>query len=498
VTRTPSRSVAPARRRAATFLVVLALVGGALPVSAAESARRHPDQAQPPDPYYPDLGNRGYDVQHYDLGLAYDPETTEVDGDTRIRATATERLRRFFLDFVGLEVEAVSVGGKRVRFERRGGELVVRPRRPIAASADFDVRIRYAGVPEPGTFPGFNAPNGWLTDPDGSVVTINEPDGARRWFPANDHPTDKASYTFRVDVPSSLTAIANGELQAREAHGDRTTFVWEAAAPMATYLAQLAIGDAVLEDAPPVDGVVIRHAFGPDVRESAALAAAETPAMLTFLASWFGPYPFSTYGVLAPDGGLRGLAFEAQTFSLFAPDVFRAGRGSSPVLAHELAHQWFGNWVSPASWQETWLNEGFATYAEWLWSDHALGVPIAQNAQAALREARADPDAGAADPGRDGMFSNVVYGRGALTLHALRLTVGDDAFVRILRTYLDRFGGKTASTDAFVDVASGVAGHDLESFFASWLGPGPVPDLPAGTPGSTPPPPPPPPPQGAR
>ena len=149
---------------------------------------------------------------------------------------------------------------------------------------------------------------------------------------------------------------------------------------MATYLTQLVIGDMTIEDAPPVEGVVIRHAFGKHIRGDAEPAAAATPSMLTFLSSWFGPFPFSTYGVLAPDGGMSGLAFEAQTFSVFSPDVFAGPGGGSAVLAHEMAHQWFGDWVSPASWKETWLNEGFATYAEWLWSDRALGRPLQQSA----------------------------------------------------------------------------------------------------------------------
>jgi aminopeptidase N len=183
--------------------------------------------------------------------------------------------------------------------------------------------------------------------------------------------------------------------------------------------------------------------------------------------------------VLVPGGGLAGLAFEAQTFSLFAPDVFGDARRASTVLVHEMAHQWFGDWVSPASWKETWLNEGFATYAEWLWSDAVLGRPLARQVDTAYSLVTDNPSRAAADPGRDAMFSRAVYDRGALTLHALRLTVGDDTFKQILRTYLDRFGGKTASTDDFVRVASEVSGRDLTKFFADWLGPGVPPPLPS-------------------
>ena len=481
---------APARLLALGVLAALVTTG--LPAGAAERQGGRPGSADPPDPYFPTLGNRGYDVEHYDLGLRYDPAQGILRGDTRITAHATAPLRSFHLDFIGMHVASATVDGAAAGVRRHHGELVVRPAAPIAARQAFHVRIRYSGIPEPRTIPGLAAPNGWIRSGD-SALTLNEPDGARTWFPANDHPTDKASFTISVAVPSQLTAVANGTLVSRDADGAYTTWTWNQPAPMATYLTQLAIGNLTVEDAPPADGVAIRNAYSPAVRSAAAPAAAKTGEMLTFLSSWFGRFPFSTYGVLAPDSGLAGLAFEAQTFSLFAPDVFTDPRRASTVLAHEMAHQWFGDWVSPASWKETWLNEGFATYAEWLWSDAALGVPLDRHVRSAYAMAAADPQQPAASPGRDGMFSRAVYERGALTLHALRLTVGDEAFVQILRTYLERFGGRTASTADFEAVADAVSGRDLHGLFATWLGPGSPPPLPAtaGPVSSTPPPPPP-------
>lgn len=256
---------------------------------------------------------------------------------------------------------------------------------------------------------------------------------------------------------------------------------------MASYLSQVAIGDLVLEDQPAVGDVQIRNAYGPKVRDDASQAAARTPEMLEYFSQWFGEYPFSSYGVLAPDDGPRGLAFEAQTFSLFGPDLFFDPELAGGILAHELVHQWFGNWVSPASWDETWLNEGFATYGEWLWSDHALGIPMEHNVADALAHVQSNPQAAAVDPGREAMFDHAVYERGALALHALRLTVGDEQFAEILRTYLDRFGGKTATTEDLIEVASEVHGRDLTELFETWLGPGEVPDLPEGAAGSAPP-----------
>ncbi len=486
----------PSRPRAAVVTAVLAglltLASSTVALAPSAVATEAPTStratADPPDPYFPTLGNSGYDVDHYDVGLRYEPPVA-VAGDTTITATATRRLPRFNLDFVGLDVESVTVDGAPAEFRRTGDELVVTPKQPIKRGASFDVRVRYAGEPEPGTIAGLGsgAANGWIPTDDG-VVTLNEPDGASRIFPANDHPTDKATYTFRLDVPSSLTAIANGTLASRTDEGDRTTWVWEEDSPMASYLSQLGIGDLTIEDQPSVGGVELRNAYGPAVHDVAAKTADLTPAMLEYFTQWYGDYPFSSYGVLAPDDGPSGLAFEGQTLSLYSPDMFRSPELAESVFAHELAHQWFGNWVSPASWDETWLNEGFATYSEWLWQDHTGAVPLADNAARAFEETNARQDAPAADPGREGMFDHAVYERGALVLHALRLTMGDEAFGEFLRTYLDELGGKVATTEDLIEIASDIHGTDLSDAFEAWLGPGEFPELPAGNPGSTPPP----------
>lgn len=472
------------------MLVAAALVGVAPTGAVATRGARSPSAADPgsldpPDPYYPALGNRGYDVEHYDVRVAYDPpagdapgnRSGELTGDTRISATATEQLAHFNLDLAGFDVASVRVDGRTAAFHRTEDELRVSPRVPIANGAPFTVRVRYSGVPTPGQIPGLGAQNGWLLTSDGAA-TLNEPDGARHWFPANDHPSDKATFGFRIDVPTPLVAVANGVLDTKVAQGDRTIWSWNETAPMTTYLSQLTIGNLELRQEAPVDGVAIRNAFAPEIAARAAAAAEATPEMLRFLSGWFGRYPFSTYGIMVPGGGPRSLAFEAQTFSLIASDLFRDPTLASAILAHELAHQWFGDSVSPASWDETWLNEGFATYAEWLWSDHALGDPLQSEVDRAINAVRRSPDVAADDPGVDEMFGTAPYERGGLTLHALRLTVGDETFAKILRTYVERFSGKTATTEAFVQVANEVSGQDLTSFLRSWLGPGPLPQLP--------------------
>jgi aminopeptidase N len=218
--------------------------------------------------------------------------------------------------------------------------------------------------------------------------------------------------------------------------------------------------------------VKLRNAYSPSTRERGEAAAAETPAMLEYFVGRLGPFPFDTYGILVPDVAARGLAFEAQTFSLFEVGVL-----SGAILAHEIAHQWFGDWLTPESWRDIWLNEGFATYFEWAWEDHQGNASMEESAQAAIEFVGGD-DTATDDPGREAMFSSATYERGGLTLYALQRTVGDEAFSRILRTYLARYGGAVASTEDFIKVASDVAGRDLTPSFREWFGPGAFPGLP--------------------
>jgi aminopeptidase N len=353
-------------------------------------------------------------------------------------------------------------------------KVVVSPRSPLAGGSRFSFAISYGGHPSSGIVPSVGLPNGWITN-GATAFTLGEPDGARRWFPANDHPTEKATFTFRVTVPAGLTAFANGRLVTHTAAGAVATDTWQEDAPMAPYLAQVVVGKLTVDQHPGPGGILLRDAYSPDTQAAAAPAVADTAAMITFFTGEFGPYPFHEYGVVVPDMRAGGFGFESQTLSLFSPDVFGDRVATSTTLAHELAHQWFGDDVSPGSWRDIWLNEGFATYAEWLWEDHALGVPLSVNVGNARRILGGTPPIPVDNPGVDAMFSSTVYQRGALTLDALRRDVGDSTFFAILRSYVQRFAGRSATTKDFVTVANRVAGRDLGLLFTPWLGPGPLP-----------------------
>jgi aminopeptidase N len=414
------------------------------------------------DPYFPDAGNGGYDVDHYGLELRWDPTRRHLEGTTTIRAIATEALASFSLDLTGLDVTAVDVDDDPARWERPDDhELVVTPARTLRAEATFTAVVRYDGTPAPIAGPAPLEP-GFMTD-GREVYVASEPNGAATFFPSNDHPTDKATYEIRVTVPDDLDVAANGLL--RDTIPDpgvgTETWVFDAPDPMATYLVQVVVGNLRSEQLTGPAGLPIRNVYDADAGSGVRAAFEPQGEMIDFFDDLFGPFPFATYGAVVVDEDL-GFALETQTLSLFGSGVV-----GEPVVAHELAHQWFGDHVSVARWADIWLNEGFATYAQWLWSEHRGEGSVDAIALAAARTPGLDVPP--ADPGPDQLFHPTVYLRGALTLHVLRHELGDAAFFEVLRTWVDRYGGASATSADFEALAGEVGGHDLRPLFDAWL-----------------------------
>jgi aminopeptidase N len=337
--------------------------------------------------------------------------------------------------------------------------------------APFTVTITYGGVPQTIRPPAIPIRMGWNAG-DGGVYVAGEPVGAASWYPVNEHPLDKATYTVRVTVPAPLVVASNGLLQETIENEDgMLTYVWENSHPTASYLVGLNIGDFVIVEQEGPGGLPIRHYFPPDIAEDAAYDFGRTPEMIAFFSDLFGPYPFEAYGAAVTNEEL-GFALEIQTLSLFGRRHVDGERSSEVTIAHEAAHQWFGNSVSLADWSDIWLNEGFASYGHYLWLGHTEGDAVFE---AALRRAydglaeqqESWPPPGSPSP--DDLFSQSVYVRGAMTLHALRQRVGDEAFFTILRTYYDTYKYANAATEDFIRIAEEVSGEDLTAFFDAWL-----------------------------
>ena len=440
----------------------------ALPVNEAE-----PGAPGVGDSLYPNFGNGGYDVQHYTLDLTVnDAATSDLDGITTITAQATQNLRSFNLDFIGFEITSIVVNGQPADFTRREQELTITPSIPLAQNEPFTVEVRYQGFPGEMDSTAIPIQTGWVTFEGGSFV-LSEPDGAATFYPVNDHPLDKASYTFRITVPNPFEVAANGVLTETVDNGATTTFLFETRDPMASYLATVNIDEFDLETSQAPNGIPLRNYYSTGLPDEVRVPFARQGEMIVYFSDLFGLYPFEVYGALVMDTDF-GAALETQTLSIFGMDMIDTGdiQGTEGVVAHELAHQWFGDYVSLADWRDIWLNESFATYAQGLWTEHTSGREALDNwirdVYGFVRENR-ESMSPPGDPPADRLFNPGVYAWGALSLHALRLEVGDEAFFEILRTYQQRFGNGNARTADFIAVAEEVSGKELSAFFDSWL-----------------------------
>lgn len=492
-------------RGLATALGVVSLVGVAGLAAAAPGNPGKPrytaGSSGAGDSYFPYAGNGGYDVLHYDLAVDYDPPAVTVpptptadlrgtlDGVATITLKATKDLDRFNLDLRGMAVSAMTVNGRQATgiappapgagvygaaywhvqddAERRW-ELTVQPRPKLKRGQTVELVVTYSGTTvRPTDVEG--SLYGWVTTRDGALVA-SEPDGSMTWYPVSDHPTDKATYSFAITVPEGKVAVANGLPDGPPVTADgRTTWSWDAVDQQASYLTTASVGDYEIRPVttsasgvPILDYVDTKLTTTQRATSNASLAL--QPRMIDFFESVFGDYPFASYGSIVDNDGV-GYALETQTRPVYS------GSASQGTVSHELAHQWLGNAVSPQDWRHIWLNEGWATYGNWLWNEEN-GIRTAQASFDAWYGPARTPEYWAlpiGDPGPLGLFAGQVYNRGAGTLHALRLTVGDEAFFEGVQTWLERYDDSTATTADFQAVYEEVSGQDLDAFFEEWL-----------------------------
>ncbi len=419
------------------------------------------------DPYYPQLGNGGYDAQHYMLELSIDPRNNTLSGDCTIEAQATQPLSAFNLDFSGLTIEKVMVNGKAAKYHREERELTITPARPIDNGDVFTVTVTYNGTPKRTPSLGALWSSGWFHNDDNEVFVSSAISSSDNWYPVNDHPLDKASYSFRITVPKPYVVAANGLLQKEVDNGDTVTYVWEATEPMASYVAAVSIDEYVIETEQGPDGILIRNYLPADFPETSKTNIHQTADMLAFFSERFGPYPFDAYGIVIVDFPRDApVAMETQTLSQHGEEEDAL---SEYIIAHELAHQWFGDSVSLKNWQDIWLKEGAAIYAEWLWMEHKEGGDALDAKVHGVYPMEAFSPNPPGNPPPTNLYTNTIYDRSGMTFHALRLRVGDEVFFQILRTYTERYRYGNASTADFIAVAEEVSGQDLTEFFDAWL-----------------------------
>ncbi len=416
------------------------------------------------DSLIPGDGNGGYDVQKYALELDVEAPAGPLVGKCTIDARATQALASFNLDFHGLDVVRILVDGAVADFERAEDELTVKPATPLAKDRDFRCVVEYFGSPEgvkDPSMPGFSM--GW-TVRDGEAYVFSQPGGAKTFFPCNDHPLDKALFSFRVRVPRPLQAVANGKLVELLEEEDARTYVWSARDPMATYLVTIAIAEFDSETWTSPSGLEITNWFTKKSRESSRKAFQKTDEILEYFSSAFGPYPFEIAGNILTNARVPG-ALETQT-----KPVYGAGTGTEEVIAHELAHQWFGNAVCVEDWNDIWINEGVAEYAAWMYLESQEGAEaFAKKLKETYAMARAMK---ATPPGHmtvRQMFGAAVYLRGPFALHFLRRQLGDERFLALMRRWMSDHLHGNASLEDFLALVDELGGKDARAALDPWL-----------------------------
>ncbi|WP_347110644.1 M1 family metallopeptidase [Paenarthrobacter sp. S56] len=429
------------------------------------------ETAGSPDPYTLDHGSTSYRVDRYELDLDVRLGSNRLVGRAVLRCTALEPSSQLVLDLVGLRASKIQLDGKKVqKFSQRPEHLVVTPPSQLKPGQQFVLDVRYEGNPQPRR--GLWGEVGWEELTDG-VLVAGQPNGAASWFPCNDHPRNKSSFLISITTDDNYRPVCNGQLVSRSRKSSRETWVYEHSVPMATYLATVQIGRYSLIPLAPEGAhhkvpqfAAVTASMVADAREGLR----RQPDMMQTFEDCFGPYPFDEYTSVVAEDELE-IPLEAQTLSIFGRNHMRDTWEAQRLIAHELSHQWFGNSLTAGTWKDIWLHEGFACYAEWLWSEESGTMSVGDRAEAAWKRLAAGPqDLLVGDPGPELMFDDRVYKRGALAVHALRVAAGDEAFFGFLRhwTSANRYG--SVSTEAFIEAAdSFIPDLDAAAILQPWL-----------------------------
>ena len=423
------------------------------------------------DEYLPKNGNSGYRVTRYELDLEYKVAINRLAGSATITAVTLTELQQFTLDLSAtLTVSKVSVNGKRAaQFSSRGGKLRVRLASRLAAGAALSIVVQYGGSPRP--LRSLWGDVGFEELTDGALVA-GQPNGAATWFPCNDHPSAKAAFRIQISTESAYRVVANGKLVSRRARASQTVWTYELPEPTSTYLVTLQIGRYEMARLPKSakTSVLMQAAVPARLRREFDHDFGRQPEMMDLFVGLFGPYPLANgYTVVVTDDPLE-IPLEAQGISIFGANHCDGTRANERLIAHELAHQWFGNSVTARRWRDIWLHEGFACYAEWLWSEHSGGPSADELARSHHARLRHLPqDLLLADPGPRDMFDDRVYKRGALTLHALRGRLGNEKFFALLKDWTARHRHGTVVTDDFAGLAANYSDESLRPLWEAWL-----------------------------
>lgn len=461
----PAPAVDEPRHRA-DATAVAAPESGREPVDPADAVLDVAEDEPLEDSVYPDVGDPGVDALHYQLDLAWTPRSRLLDAHETLIFRATEDAEEFQLDFgAALSVSSLRLDGEVADFREDGKDLVVEA--PVTADQRYTLELAYGGSPRPVAAPTTRSDFqtlGWTVTDTGEAWTMQEPFGAYSWYAVNDQPSDKALYDFTISAPEAMVGVANGELTSRKVVDGNTVTDWHLDEPAASYLVTTAVGRFRMTRDRSESGVPLTYWTAPG--DSAARRSVRAAGdQLGWLEERLGPYPFATLGVLVVDSES---GMETQTM------ITLGGTGytlSPEVLVHEMAHQWYGDQVTPADWRDLWMNEGMAMYLQAMWEAERYNVRLDQilgewaGFAQRLREESGPPAA----------YDPVAFGEGnvyyvpALMWDQLRRDLGDDTFWKLVRAWPQEHDNGHGSYDEITTWWSDKTGRDLQSFFDGWL-----------------------------
>ncbi len=416
------------------------------------------------------------DVLHYNVVLGIFPDEKKIKGQAHLTVRILDRSHPFYLHLAGLTIHSVTINEKDAKIEREGDRIFF----PAQFLDSLNIIIEYSGQPLNDGYGGFFFRENVIYS-QGEGLNSYPPSMLRYWIPSHDVPADKALLDMRVSAPEPFQVVSNGLLMSTETRDSTTTFHWREIHPIAPYLIAVAIADynvltkkyvSVTGDTIPLEFYVFPEQIA-DARQDWI----NLPQMFTIYEEMFSPYPFNRYSMaLVPVGG----AMEHQTMTSYSPVLITGDNRYDYIMAHELAHHWWGNYVTLSDWREIWLNEGFATYSEALYFE-ALSGPdklaryMQEQAGEYLSETNRLGHFSIYDP--DHLWGGTVYEKGAWVLHMLRWTIGDADFFSTLKTFLDRYAYGNAQIADFISIAENNSGQQLDWFFDQWIYQPGYPDL---------------------
>ncbi|QDP96183.1 M1 family metallopeptidase [Microlunatus elymi] len=442
------------------------------PVEPVDPGSRNDGSSGAGDPYYPYYGNGGYDVQKYAIDVSWRPQSQALVGRTTITARAEHRLDSFYLDLV-LPVSAVIVGDAAAEFARESPyDVKITPKRSLRAGKPFTVIVSYAGNPADYKI---NNSTPWYVTGD-EVTAAGEPEGAAWWYPSNDYPDDPATYQVTITVPAGMEAISNGRLASfTHVDGNRggayDRWRWVTDQTMDTYQSFISIGQYEIKKG-TADGMPYLYAVSDqlpkETRQKAFANLARTPEIVAQLASYWGTYPYHQLGGIVPAHRLWYDGLEAATRPVYAARAI-ASDDATDLITHEQAHMWFGDTVTMEQWNDIFDNEAYASFSVWLRAERTGGRSADDQLNAdydRLKDNQAFWRIPMNDPGKDHLFDAVYY-RGPMTLQALRNVIGDDAFFRLSRQWVQR--REPSSLEDWMAAAQQQTTIDLTPFFTAWI-----------------------------